>query len=89
MELDLNDIETLIDAVSAWQSKDSMTNMMTTMLTAAFVPEDKKAEFKAKDDAEKEEREAKARVTGERAVLLKAKLIGMKDKIIAENALTA
>lgn len=87
MDLDLNDIETLIDAVSAWQSKDSMHEIINTMLTAAFVPQDKREELKAKDDEQKIEREAKARVTSERAVLLKAKLIGMKDRLIAHNAL--
>ena len=84
-ELTTDDISMLLEALTAWEDKD-FSGMMIGTLIGGMLTDDKE---KAKRDREVElvkYNEAK-KVRQERSILLKAKLIGMKDSTIAAHAL--
>lgn len=86
MPLTLDDIAVLIDAISAWQSQDGTMDMLGDILAMGLgEPKERTEERREKNKAEKE---TTKRLKEEKAILLKAKLIGMKDALIADGALS-
>ena len=88
MELDQSDINTLMEAVTAWETKDvtdeMMCDMIGTMLTEKGPERD---EFKQRQIEHKEKMKEKRRIVSERAVVLKAKLLRMRDSLSAAKLL--
>ncbi len=87
LELDDSDLETLIDALEAWESKDMAGDIMGTLLDSVLsqkhrgMPADV-SEQRRRDVAE---REANKRMRKERSVLLRAKLLTIRDRRRAER----
>lgn len=88
MELTIEDIDVLIEAVEKWETADAsddlMFGMMGIMLAGSKENADKILKEQEVDRANSKE---KRQVKKERAVLLKAKLIQMKDAMIIKSAL--
>jgi len=80
------DIDVLMKALDAYKSKDANSGLMSVMLGAMLTKKEDKDSFMAEAD----EIMAKAKRTGEQLeetiILLKAKLIGMRDKAIVSEA---
>ncbi len=87
MSLTLDDIAVLMEAITAWQAQDTTMDMLGDMLSISLGEPTERAEERRAE--QKEEKEATKRLKEEKATLLKAKLIGMKDALIAEGALSA
>ncbi len=84
--LNLEDIEVLIEALGKWETADSMSEMTGDLLGIILSPNEEKAkEYADQSKAKSEERKLKGRVKAEQSILLKAKLIHMKDGLIAES----
>lgn len=86
-ELTAEDIDILIDSIDAWMHKENTSNLMVMMLDAAFIPPEKRnnPEYMEKRNQEREQQMIKQskdiKIKSERGVLLKAKLIQLRDKI--------
>ena len=89
-ELTKQDVDTLIDAVEAWEKSTHMDGLMGDMLTAVVFRGDDAALVKMKRERELEnqKREAKRKTMRERGVLLRAKLIQLRDSMDADALLT-
>ena len=87
MELTIKEIDILIDALDAWESRNVAENLFADLLTHIVIPEGQErddAKRKLRDDREKEELQKKNEK--EKSILIKAKLIQMKDKIVSIEA---
>ena len=82
--LTAQEIDTLIDALGAWENKDLSGMIMGSMLKGIISKEGNKesAEREMEKDMEEFDRKRKART--EQSILLKAKLISMKNGIDAD-----
>lgn len=91
MDLDRSDLDTLIEAVEAWESKDAFGELMGVVFEAIAGPRDRyeREAWLTKRAAEREARsrdlEDTRRVRKERSVLLRAKLIAIRDRIEVET----
>jgi hypothetical protein len=78
------EIDILIEAVDEWVNKDSMGNLMTGLMGTLFtdkmdeVGKKKFEEMEAKKDRERKEAR---KLREETAIMLKAKLLSMKQRI--------
>ena len=79
------DVDDLLEAVEAWKHKDAAGDLVGMIMIGALCksPEEG-AEMKRKMD-EKEDRTNKQRRRNERAIMLMAKLIQLRDGIQAEE----
>ena len=77
----------LIEALTAWEEKGFGGMIISTLIGGLLTEDKEEAARKAKVEADKYEHEKKLRQ--EQSILLKAKLIGMKDSAIAASALEA
>ena len=82
------EIDTLVDALEAWEQRDIGGEILLSLMEAMFTKDDpvareemKKEEKKRKDEAEMQQRERK-----ETSLLLKAKLIQMKAGLLVDDA---
>ena len=80
------DLDVLIEAVEAWESKDSLGEFMGDMVEAMVGPREgpEREEWLRKRAHDKQERQQKTteakRVRKERSILLRAKLIALRDR---------
>jgi hypothetical protein len=88
MEIENDDIDVLLEALTAWESKDFGTDIMFSLMGSIFVDK-KDPEAKAKHDESERQRKATAeqesKMRKETSVLLKAKLIKLKQSIAIES----
>jgi hypothetical protein len=84
-QLTSDECNLLIECVDAWKSSDVMAGLMTGMLMMGLSREDSEEKrHKQFDDATKKGQE-ESRSKEERAVLLKAKLIHLRDQLSIEE----
>lgn len=87
-KLTKQDLDILIESIDEWVNKDFgsaiMSGLLTTILTKDAPPE-VKAEMKMKDDEERQNQKAARKLREEQAIILKAKLLKIRDGIKAEN----
>lgn len=89
MELTRQDLDVLIEAVEAWESKDLAGDMMESMLTSMMCKSEQDVEkHKSEFEKRQEKRESARRVRKERSVVLRAKLIGLRDSMDADRVLS-
>ncbi len=81
------EVDVLIDALTAWESKDLAGDLMSSLFTSILTKDD--PESKAKMEAKEEERRLKSeretRERKEQSMLLKAKLIQIKQANLVEE----
>lgn len=81
------EIDTLIDALEAWEAKDMGEEIMMTVLGAMFCKDDPEA--KAKMETEQNERREKVEMEGrerkETSLMLRAKLIQLKQNMLIDD----
>jgi hypothetical protein len=80
------DIDTIMEALDALQSKFSQSAFTDVLLGAMLSPKEDKATWKEEANKTMEEASRKGKEIGETIILLKAKLIGMRDRAIVEEA---
>lgn len=87
MELTKQDLDVMVEAVEAWEREPSSTSLLGDVMGAMFCrnEEEREAALREREKA-KRERDESMRVRKERSVLLRAKLIQMRDSMIAESA---
>lgn len=87
MDLTIDDINILIEAMDAWESRGSTGHLMGDLvgMMIANTPEQKE-QAKAERAEERIKREASSLHDKEISVLLKAKLIQMKDGLTLQEA---
>ena len=89
MELDRSDLDVLIEAVETWESSDALGEFMGDMVMAMVGPKDgpEREEWQRKREVERADRKRKQddekRVRKERSILLRAKLIALRDGVEA------
>ncbi len=85
--LTTKEIDTLIEAMEAWETKDVSSHITSRLMGAFFsdkLTEEGKKKLEEKERADDEKRKLEEKSRKETSTLLKAKLIGMKhDKNIA------
>ena len=89
MELNKKDIKILLEALDTWESKEASTHLMSLLMGGMLSRDSESAEKllnKTNEDYNQKEKERELKK--ETAILLKAKLISMKDKIESQEALT-
>jgi hypothetical protein len=87
-ELSDDDLATLIDALEAWEAKDAGNEFMFEMLTDAITSGNPRAQAQMDDklSALKLKRNREAALRKERSVLLRAKLLTLRDRRRVERA---
>jgi hypothetical protein len=85
------DYDTLIEAVEAWEAKDFGSRLIGTMLGAMACGKDDESREKFEADQEKQrvKSEAESRVRKERGVMLRSKLISLRDSADADALLSS
>ena len=87
MELKIEELDILIDAMTAWESRDSFGQLMGGLMGAMLAKDDEQREERhAQFEKTMEEKADQQRREKETSIIIKAKLIQMKDKLIAKNA---
>lgn len=82
MDFTIDDLNVLMEAMEAWENKDTAGELMGSLLTAMLAPHDTDEQ---KANLQREQDEARLRATDaknmrkERSILLRAKLIQMLD----------
>lgn len=86
-ELADDDLDTLMDALEAWESKDLSGEIMGSMFDSLFTSKagPMPANIVADRAREQRERESAKRLRKERSVLLRAKLLMIRDRRCAEH----
>jgi len=84
-ELTISDIDILMKGVSAWEADTN--GQMGDLFKAILIPKEQQEseEYKMREEEEKLKRTQDLAGRQEAAVLLKAKLIGLKNKLVAAN----
>lgn len=79
--LTADDLNVLIEAVEAWESKDFASEMMGDMVEAMLIGKDpeSRAEYEAKSKQRKDDYKRNQRQRKDRSILLRAKLIQLRD----------
>ena len=82
------EIDTLIDALTAWETKDMAGNLIGSLFSAMLTKDDpiakEKARVREEEEAAKYEREKAERK--EQSLLLKAKLVQIKQSNLVSEA---
>ena len=81
---DTREINDLMDAVECWE-KDDGGELFVTLVGGMMTPPDQREEFMEERKKESEEKAAEKKARKERAILLKAKLISMRDVAEAQE----
>lgn len=83
------DLDTLIEAVEAWEREDAFGDMMGDMLTSLVCRDDPIAKAKIEEERAKQkiERDQKRTTKKERGIMLRAKLIQLRDSADADRLL--
>ena len=90
MSLTTQDYEVLIEALSAWEGRHCMADSMLMMMKSGFCKTKEEAkESVATSQQEIEQKERERRPEKERSILLKAKLITLRDSLAADELLKA
>ena len=79
------DIDTLLEALDALRTKESNSAFTSVLLGAMLTKNEDKEEWSAKADKTMEEARQKGKSIEETIILLKAKLIGMRDRALVEE----
>lgn len=90
-DLTKSDLNVLIEAMDSWESKHLPGMMMETIL-GGLLPKDDPiavAKYKAEAEARRRKDEDERRVRQERSILLKAKLIQLRDNADADAFLAS
>jgi hypothetical protein len=84
--LSSKEIDTLVDALEAWEKKDFGSKIMGSLLKGMLTKDDPvaKAKYEEEERVENEKEEREQRIRKETALMLKAKLVMMKQ----ENLIT-
>lgn len=85
-KLTSNDIDVLMKALDAYKQKASSDALQMTMLMAIFSKEEDREQFKADADATMAEAKKETERLEEVVVILKAKLIMMRDQETVSSA---
>ena len=82
------EIDTLIDALTAWESKDLAGNLIGCLFSAMLTKDDPVAKEKARirEEAETQKSEREKAERKEQSLLLKAKLIQIKQSNLVNEA---
>lgn len=88
-ELELSDLELLMKALDALNSRSALTGVMGTML-GVMMSRDEEQVNRTLRNAEQHElkRQREQELLAERIILVKAKLIRLKDRAVVEGELT-
>lgn len=83
------DIDVLIEATEAWESKDAAGELMGDLLQGMLSRGDEKtlAEMKQRKMEETRKREQEKKLRKERSIILRAKLISLRDSMDADSLL--
>ena len=89
-ELKIKDIDILIESLDAWECKDTAGDMMSELMIMMLLPKNvselDKAKFEDNRDADRKKAELEKRERRETALLLKAKLVMLKQEIPVKDA---
>ena len=87
MELTIREIDILIEAMGAWESREAAGDLMRGLVIGMISKddEDRKKLFHEQEE-EKNQRELEKQKEREISILIKAKLIRLKDTITAKEA---
>jgi len=90
-ELIDDDLDTLIEALEAWETKDMASEMMGDVLDTIVVIGDTRAKAQLAEQrrTEKVKRTKEANQRKERSVLLRAKLLTLRNRRRVESVITA
>lgn len=84
--LTTDDIEVLLDALKAWESKDLASDFMVSILGSMLAKTpDEKAEAERDNERHMAESRLKSDQRKETSVILQAKLIQMRQKLTADS----
>jgi len=79
-----DEIAVLIEALEAWVNKDAISGVMGSLLGTLVSGDEQKEKFAAQQAINDAKRDRDKQNRKERAILMQAKLISMKDRAFAE-----
>ena len=87
MDLTIEELDILIEAMSAWEHRDSGGDLMKSLLTTMIAKDDEQRERMLQDqEEERNQKELEKQKEKETSILIKTKLIHMKDTATAKAA---
>lgn len=85
-KLTSKEIDTLIDALEAWEKKEILNGLMGAILIPKDAPPEVRAELEQKEKERESQMDREERLRKETALLLKAKLVMMKQEMATSTA---
>jgi hypothetical protein len=86
MDLTLDDIATLIEAIEAWEQLEDNRNMTSILLGTMFAPNKEAAESRLRlFETRKDERDTINRKRKEKSVMLRAKLLKIRASLFPDD----
>ncbi len=89
-QLTIKDLEILIESLDAWENKEiageMMGELMSMMILGKDVTQEDKAQYEIDRDVKREKAEFEKRERKETSLLLKAKLVMLKQEIPIKDA---
>lgn len=81
------EIDALVDALEAWEQKDFGSSLMMGLMGAMFTKDDPEAQekFKREEEKRRAEEEIKLRERKETSLMIKAKLVRMKQDMLIDD----
>ena len=82
------EIDTLVDALEAWEAKDFGGELIFSLFGAMLCKDDpeSKAKMEAEEKTRRDKMETERRERKETSLMLKAKLIGLKQNMLVDDA---
>ena len=77
------EIEIILDALDAWENQPSSSGMLMSLLGSALIKDEEKAVQFFEKSAEESSRKSKSR--RDRVILIKAKIVQMKNEAVVQD----
>ena len=87
--LTAKELDVLVDALETWEHKESMGMLMDSIFSSMLTkdaPPEMVAEIKRKDEEDRQKYEREKRERKEISLMLRAKLVGIKQELLLQSA---
>jgi hypothetical protein len=82
LNLTIEDIDLLVDAMKCWEERFANTEVLTSILATVVLNEGQREQFMAEKKKQQLQQEQKARADKDRSITVQAKLIALKDSLL-------
>lgn len=85
--LTISEMDILVEALTAWETKDASSEMVGSLITGLLMPKDAREDpkFIQEEELRKSKTELATATRKEASIMLKAKLLTLKTQMIADT----